>query len=77
MTTSGNADSARVQPRPLRCPYCGSEISAVLVYASGAYSEHRDVDGYECDDYSPACGAEWDVHGNPTVVPMRREDAPA
>lgn len=44
----------------LRCPDCGGEITVNLVY-----SEHRDLDGFECDEYE--CGAEWDKHGVQTV----------
>jgi hypothetical protein len=52
--------------KPLRCPYCGSTITAVLVYTGHGYSEHRDLDGYECDDWDD-CLAEWDKWGEPTV----------
>lgn len=47
--------------RDLRCPYCGDEISPDLEYTSMAYSEHRDLVGYECDHY--ACDARWDKTG--------------
>ncbi len=58
-------DSTRPAPPPLRCTVCGGPISAVLTYNSAfTYSEHRDLTGYECDDY--ACGAEWDKNGEPT-----------
>lgn len=46
----------------LRCPWCGAEISPILEYTSGSYSEHRDHNGYECDD----CFAQWDRRGNVT-----------
>lgn len=46
----------------LRCPACGDTFTAILEYtARGSYSEHRDLTGYECDNYD--CLAEWDQHG--------------
>jgi sarcosine oxidase delta subunit len=48
---------------PLRCPYCGSEIEAELTYSGYAYSEHRDLTGYECESF--ACDARWDKRGEP------------
>lgn len=52
--------------KPLRCPDCGDEITAELVYTA-QFSEHRDLEGYECDNYR--CGATWDKRGNPTAPP--------
>lgn len=52
---------------PIRCPYCGSEIEAELSYTGGAYSEHRDLTGYECENY--ACYARWDKRGDPERGP--------
>lgn len=49
----------------LRCTFCGGEFSPVLEYTGMSYSEHRDLTGYECDDYN--CGAEWDKFGNVTT----------
>lgn len=45
---------------PLVCPYCGSNIDVDLVY-SARYSEHRDLVGFECENY--ACDARWDKRG--------------
>jgi predicted DNA-binding transcriptional regulator AlpA len=45
----------------LRCTACGGEITPRLEYRSGSYSEHRDHEGYDCDD----CPAAWDQRGNP------------
>jgi hypothetical protein len=53
-----------VDAAALRCPTCGDEITAELVYTA-SYSEHRDLTGYECDNYE--CGAEWDQWGGVTV----------
>jgi hypothetical protein len=47
----------------LRCPYCGGEIEAELTYTGYAYSEHRDLTGYECENYT--CNARWDKRGQP------------
>lgn len=58
---------------PLRCLYCGDEITPVLEYTA-SYSEHRDHTGYECDNYR--CDARWDKRGNPTEQP-RAAAAPA
>ncbi len=52
----------------LRCPYCGSEFEAELVYAGHAYSEHRDLDGYSCENN--ACGATWDSRGDALEGPF-------
>lgn len=49
----------------LRCPFCRSEFSPILEYTVHSYSEHRDLTGYECDNYD--CGAEWDRRGNLTI----------
>jgi DNA-directed RNA polymerase subunit RPC12/RpoP len=60
-------DPAVIPPvvlRPLVCPYCGSRISAELIYTAH-YSEHRDLDSYSCDD----CGADWAKDGAPTCGP--------
>lgn len=46
--------------KPLRCPYCGEEISAELTYTA-QYSEHRDLTGFECDNYR--CDARWGPRG--------------
>lgn len=53
----------------LRCPDCGAEITVNLVYTA-VFSEHRDLDGFECDDW--ACGAEWDKRGVQTK-PSKKE----
>lgn len=45
----------------LVCPYCGGPFTASLVYTGSGWSEHRDLEGYECDNYE--CGAEWDSEG--------------
>lgn len=55
------AESDAPERKALRCPECGSRISADLQYTSMSYSEHRDLVGYECED----CPAEWDQNGNP------------
>ena len=51
--------------RPLVCPYCAGSLTAELIYTHH-YSEHRDLDGYSCDD----CGAEWGKTGTPTGEPL-------
>ena len=50
--------------RPLVCPYCSGALTAELIYTHH-YSEHRDLDGYSCDD----CCAEWGKDGAPTTGP--------
>jgi hypothetical protein len=50
--------------KDIRCPYCNDTISPILEYVPGAYSEHRDYKGMECDNYS--CLAEWDNRGSAT-----------
>lgn len=47
----------------LGCPFCGSTFTANLEYTA-RYSDHRDLTGYECDNY--ACDARWDKNGNLT-----------
>lgn len=49
------------------CPYCGSRFEAILEYVPGSYSEHRDHNGYECENYQ--CGAQWDNQGYATKGP--------
>lgn len=51
----------------LRCPFCGSPFEAILEYTGRADSEHRDLVGYECEDY--ACMAAWDRDGNLATEP--------
>lgn len=51
MTDTGN----------LVCPACGDTFSAILEYTGYSHSEHRDLSGYECDNYD--CLAEWDSRG--------------
>lgn len=55
-----------MEPKPLRCSYCGHAIAVVLGWHGAAYLNYQAVDGFECDDY--ACGAEWDIAGEPTVI---------
>lgn len=52
--------------RPLRCPYCADTLTAELVYTA-SYSEHRDLVGFECDNY--ACNARWKPNGDPERGP--------
>jgi len=47
--------------KDIRCPYCKSEIETVLEYTGHAYSEHRDLTGFNCDNWE--CDAEWDKRG--------------
>ena len=65
-TVSAETGEVVTGNKPLRCPYCRDEFSAELVYTA-RYSEHRDLRGYECDNY--ACDARWDARGNPTRAP--------
>jgi len=56
--------------KPLRCPYCGAKIEADLQYTEWFGSDHRDLVGYDCDDWD--CNAAWDPDGNPTR-PSKKE----
>ena len=60
-----DATPSAVGPKPLRCPYCGDTLTVQLVYVA-MYSEHRDLDGFECDN--TRCNATWDKLGNPGVL---------
>jgi len=60
-------NTSAVTLHPLACPYCAGRITAELVYThTHAYSEHRDLDSYTCDE----CGAEWTKDGTPDSPPL-------
>jgi hypothetical protein len=48
----------------LRCPYCGEPFEVLLEYSGGSHSEHRDLTGFNCENY--ACDALWDRFGELT-----------
>jgi hypothetical protein len=54
------------EPRPLRCPYCGGTFETVLEYTA-RYSEHRDLTGFECENYE--CDAAWKPNGDVDRLP--------
>jgi hypothetical protein len=60
-----------VEPRRLVCPYCGNDIEVELTYTSMAYSEHRDLTGFECENWE--CNARWDNCGNVERLPKQQE----
>ncbi len=55
----------------LRCTVCGSTISVQLAYVGHGHMERRELDSYECDDYS--CAATWDKDGK-TFTPSWKAD---